>query len=79
MDDVVDKIAKIVPRYGKPVVVCDMGATEMAQTLRMSFEKHGLPAYEIPERAARALWALSYYGTYLREHGVVGKREEIKV
>ena len=79
LDDVPAKIAKIIPKYGKPVMVCDMGATEMAQTMRMSFEKHGLPAYSVPERAARALWALSYYGTYLSEHGVVGKREEITV
>lgn len=77
LDDVPEKLAKIIPKYGKPVMVCDMGATEMAQTMRMSFEKHGLPAYSVPERAARALWALSYYGTYLLEHGVVGKREEI--
>ena len=79
LDDVPEKLAKIVPKFGKPVMVCDMGATEMAQTMRMSFEKHGLPAYSVPERAARALWALSYYGTYLLEHGVVGKREEITV
>ena len=70
LDDVVDKIAKIVPKYGKPVTVCDIGATEMAQTMRMAFEKRGLPSYSVPERAARALWALSYYGTYLLEHGV---------
>ncbi|MGA3109793.1 MAG: CoA-binding protein, partial [Candidatus Bathyarchaeia archaeon] len=72
LDDVPEKLAKIVPKFGKPVMVCDMGATEMAQTMRMSFEKHGLPAYSVPERAARALWALSYYGIYLLEHGVVG-------
>jgi len=75
-DDVVDKIAETVPKYRKPITVCDMGATEMAQTMRMSFEKHGLPSYSIPERAARALWALIYYGTYLFEHGAVGERGE---
>jgi len=51
----------------------------MAQTMRMSFEKHGLPSYSVRERAVRALWALSYYGIYLLEHGAVGKPEEIKV
>ncbi|HYB67839.1 MAG TPA: CoA-binding protein, partial [Candidatus Acidoferrales bacterium] len=71
LDDAVDKIAKIIPKYGKPVTVCDMGATEMAQTMRMAFEKRGLPSYSAPERAARALWALSYYGNYLLEHNVV--------
>jgi len=71
LDDAVDKIAKAAPRFKKPVTVCDMGETEMAQTMRMAYEKRGLPSYSVPERAARALWALTYYGTYLREHGAV--------
>jgi acyl-CoA synthetase (NDP forming) len=70
LDDAVDKIAKTVPKYGKPVTVCDMGGTEMAETMRMAFEKRGLPSYSVPERAARALWALTYYGTFLKSHGV---------
>jgi acyl-CoA synthetase (NDP forming) len=78
LDDAADKIAKTVPKYGKPVTVCDMGGTEMAETMRMAFEKRGIPSYSVPERAARALWALVYYGTYLQDHGVVraaGKSE----
>ena len=71
LDDAVDKIAKTVPKYRKPVTVCDMGGTEMAETMRMAFEKRGIPSYSVPERAARALWSLVYYGTYLQDHGVV--------
>jgi acyl-CoA synthetase (NDP forming) len=78
LDDAVDKIAKTVPKYGKPVTVCDMGATEMAQTMLLAFEKRGLPSFDVPERAARALWALSYYGAYLQDHTVV-KEPEIKI
>ena len=70
LDDAADIIAKTVPKYKKPVTVCDMGGTEMAQAMRMAYEKRGLPSYSVPERAARALWALTYYGTYLRDHGV---------
>ena len=70
LDDAADKIAKIVPAYNKPVTVCDMGGTEMAEAMRIGYEKRGLPSYSVPERAARALWALTYYGTYLREHSV---------
>jgi acyl-CoA synthetase (NDP forming) len=70
LDDAADKIAKTVPKYKKPVTVCDMGGTEMAETMRMAFEKRGIPSYSVPERAARALWALIYYGTYLRDHGI---------
>ena len=75
LDDAPDKIAKTVPKYKKPVTVCDMGGTEMAEAMRMGYEKRGLPSYSVPERAARALWALTYYGTYLRDHGVVPARE----
>ena len=71
MDDAVEMIAETVERYQKPVTVCDIGGTEMATTMRAAFEKRGVPSYEVPERAARALWALIYYGTYLREHGFV--------
>ncbi len=74
LDDAVDKMAKTIPKYKKPVTVCDMGGTEMAETMRMAFEKRGIPSYSVPERAARALWALIYYGTYLRDHGVEGSR-----
>jgi acyl-CoA synthetase (NDP forming) len=68
LDDSADKITKAVPKYRKPVTFCDMGETEMAVTMRAAFEKRGLPAYPVPDRAARALWALIYYGTYLRDH-----------
>jgi len=75
LDDAVEKIARTVPKYKKPVAVCDMGGTEMAETMRMAFEKRGVPSYSVPERAARALWALIYYGTYLRDHDAVEKPE----
>ncbi len=71
LDDVVEMIANTVPNYRKPVTVCDMGATEMAETFRTAFEKRGIPAYSVPERAARSLWALLYYGTYLMDHAAV--------
>ena len=71
LDDAVEMIARTVQKYKKPVTVCDVGGTEMATTMRAAFEKRGVPAYEVPERAARALWALVYYGTYLRDHGFV--------
>jgi len=72
LDDAVGVIAETLPRYKKPVTVCDMGGTEMAEAMRSAFEKRGVPSYSVPERASRALWALIYYGTYLREHGLSG-------
>jgi len=65
LDDVIPVVTKTVSYYGKPVTVCDMGGAEMAETMRSAFEKQGLPAYSMPERAARAIWALVSYGCYL--------------
>ncbi len=74
LDDVVGKIAKTVRKYGKPVTVCDMGAAEMAQTMLRGYEKRGVPSFDVPDRAARALWALSYYGTYLKSQDALPER-----
>jgi len=34
-------------------------------------EKRNVPSFEVPEMAARALWALIYCGIYLRDRGVL--------
>jgi acyl-CoA synthetase (NDP forming) len=69
LDDAVEMISETVRKHRKPVTVCDIGGTEMATTMRAAFEKRGVPSFEVPERAARALWALISYGSYLRAHG----------
>ena len=74
LDDAVGKIAETVAKRTKPVTVCDMGETEMAETMRTMFEKRGIPSFSMPERAARALWALIYYGRYLRGHSARSSR-----
>jgi len=66
LDDAVQAIADTHRGYTKPIVACDIGGTEMAQEFRTRFEKYGIPAYETPERAARAIYALSRYGEYLQ-------------
>ncbi|MFP3985123.1 MAG: acetate--CoA ligase family protein [Candidatus Bathyarchaeia archaeon] len=66
-EDFVDRIAKLVGNYTKPVVACDIGETEMAIFVRSRFEKQGLPAYSSPEDAARAIAALVHYGKYLKK------------
>jgi len=70
LDDAVEMISETVRKHRKPVTVCDIGGTEMATTMRAAFEKRGVPSYKVPERAARALWALISYGSYLGAHGV---------
>jgi len=64
-EDFVDRIANLVKNCTKPVVVCDIGETEMAMFIRSRFEKLGIPAYSSPEDAARAMAALVHYGSYL--------------
>ena len=66
LDDAAEIIAGTVLRNKKPVTVCDVGGTEMAIAMRAAFEKRGIPSYEVPERAARSLWALIYYGTFIK-------------
>jgi len=69
----IDGVAKIVSRYSKPIVMCDIGETEMALYTRFRFDKLGIPAYGSPEDAARAMKALVSYGEHLKKHGVAEK------
>jgi acyl-CoA synthetase (NDP forming) len=66
LDDVVRTIAETHKGCTKPILACDVGGTEMAVDFRTRFEKYGIPAYETPERAARAMYALTRYGQYVR-------------
>jgi acetyl coenzyme A synthetase (ADP forming)-like protein len=68
-EDFVDLVATLTKNYTKPVVVCDIGETEMALHIRSRFDKLGVPAYLSPEDAARAMVALVNYGLYLKKCG----------
>ena len=65
----IDGIAKIAESYSKPIVMCDIGETEMALYTRSRFDKLGVPSYPSPEDAARAMKALATYGAYLKRNG----------
>ncbi|NWG09802.1 MAG: CoA-binding protein [Nitrososphaerales archaeon] len=71
LDDVIEKVSDVAGRREKPVVVCVMGGTEMAEEFRARFEKSGMPSYSMPERAARALYSLVEYGKRLRKSSKV--------
>jgi acyl-CoA synthetase (NDP forming) len=66
----IDSVAKVSSRYSKPIVMCDIGETEMALYTRFRFDKLGIPSYPSPEDAARAMNALVRYGSYLKKNGV---------
>ena len=63
----IDGVAQISSRYTKPIVMCDIGETEMALYTRSRFDKLGIPSFPSPEDAARAIGALARYGTYLKK------------
>jgi acyl-CoA synthetase (NDP forming) len=67
----IDGIVKIASNYIKPIVMCDIGATEMALYTRSRFDKLCVPSFESPEDAARAMKALVTYGSYLKKSGCV--------
>jgi acyl-CoA synthetase (NDP forming) len=64
----IDGVAKVSSNYNKPIVMCDIGETEMALYTRFRFDKLGIPSYPSPEDAARAMKALVTYGTYLKKN-----------
>ncbi|MCW4044567.1 MAG: CoA-binding protein [Candidatus Bathyarchaeota archaeon] len=65
----IDSVGLVASRYSKPIVMCDIGETEMALYTRFRFDKLGIPSYPSPEDAARAMAALVNYGAYLRKNG----------
>jgi len=68
-EDFVDRVARLARELGKPVVACDIGEAEMADYVRRRFDELGVPAFEAPEDAATAMWALVAYGEVMRKSG----------
>jgi len=66
----IDSVAKVAHKYRKPLVMCDIGETEMALYTRSRFDRLGIPSYASPEAAARAMKALVSYGAYLQRYAV---------
>jgi acetyl coenzyme A synthetase (ADP forming)-like protein len=72
----IDLVAKVASKYTKPIVMCDIGETEMALYTRFRFDKLGVPAYSSPESAARAMNALVKYGAYLEKNSATKKKQK---
>jgi acyl-CoA synthetase (NDP forming) len=70
----IDGIVKISSKYTKPIVMCDIGETEMALYTRSRFDRLCVPSYSSPEDAARAMKALVTYGEYLKRTGSADER-----
>ncbi len=65
----IDGIVEIASKYTKPIVMCDIGATEMALYTRSRFDRLCVPSFESPEDAARAMKGLVTYGEHLKKMG----------
>jgi acyl-CoA synthetase (NDP forming) len=63
----IEGVARISRKYTKPIVMCDIGETEMALYTRSRFDKLGIPSFPSPEDAARSMSALVRYGAYLKK------------
>jgi acyl-CoA synthetase (NDP forming) len=70
----IDGIVLISSRYCKPIVMCDIGETEMALYTRSRFDRLSVPSYSSPEAAARAMKGLVTYGEYLQKNGAAEER-----
>ena len=72
-ENYIDDIAALTHKYHKPIVMVDIGETEMALFTRGRFDRLNVPAFGSPEDAARAMKALVWYGAYLKKNGAYEK------
>ena len=56
-----ERMARSLLRTGKPACVCIMGRADLAKMINEDFLRRGIPSFPTPERAVRALAALSSY------------------
>lgn len=69
----IEGVAGVAAKYKKPIVMVDIGETEMALYTRSRFDKLGVPSYGSPEEASRAMKALVTYGAYLQRNRAAEK------
>lgn len=58
--EIVDVISEFNDRRAKPIVACSAGGS-YSKLHTTNLEKLGIPVYDSPHRAAKALWALNRY------------------
>ncbi|MFX0162473.1 MAG: acetate--CoA ligase family protein [Candidatus Hodarchaeota archaeon] len=66
INDLVDQIEPVIKRCEKPISACTMGGSE-ADELSELLENIGIPSFPTPERAVKAISALTKYSKYLKK------------
>ena len=64
--DAVERVASIVNKSSKPIVVVAAGGTYTKERIK-ELEAKGIPCYQTPERGIRALAALCHYQAWKKE------------
>ena len=64
INDLVDQLKPVIKRCEKPISACAMGGLE-ADKLSELLENIGIPSFPTPERAVKAISALTKYSKYL--------------
>lgn len=59
------KIIELIEKTRKPMMIAALSSSSESDGVRI-LEEHGVPVYNTPERAAKALAKLAEYGEYLR-------------
>jgi len=59
------KIIELIEKTRKPMMIAALSSSSESEGVRI-LEEHGVPVYDTPERAAKALAKLAEYGEYLR-------------
>jgi len=62
--DISARLSEVILRSGKPVCVCVIGRSDLANRLSGDFLRRRIPCFPTPERAVRALWAVHSYSTH---------------
>lgn len=76
--DAGERLADVAAKSGKPVSVCVIGEDEMARRIRGQLLARGIPSYPTPERAVRALAAVSRYAELARRSKASRLAKEVR-
>jgi acyl-CoA synthetase (NDP forming) len=74
VDDVVSSLSRVAERSGKPVVAVRTGADHLAPQANAQMRSAGIPCYQTPARAVRALAALR---TFSRERASYASEDHL--